>query len=151
MITLENQLLDISEIEKLALNFSKNLKVGDIIMMKGDLGSGKTTFARFLINNLYSLNQLTKPNSINSPTYPILITYELSSYDIYHYDFYRVRNFNEVEELDFFSNIGNSITIIEWPEILLKERFRYNHYLINLELHSENTRLINIKYINKLL
>ena len=119
--------------------------------MKGELGSGKTTFARFLINNLYSLNQLTKPNSINSPTYPILITYELSSYDIYHYDFYRVRNFNEVEELDFFSNIGNSITIIEWPEILLKERFRYNHYLINLELYSENTRLINIKYINKLL
>ena len=47
-------------------------------MMKGDLGSGKTTFARFTINNLYSLNQLTKPNSINSPTYPILITYELS-------------------------------------------------------------------------
>ena len=92
MITLENQLLDISEIEKLALNFSKNLKVGDIIMMKGELGSGKTTFARFLINNLYSLNQLTKPNSINSPTYPILITYELSSYDIYHYDFYRVKN-----------------------------------------------------------
>ena len=56
MITLENQLLDISEIEKLALNFSKNLKVGDIIMMKGELGSGKTTFARFLINNDRGIN-----------------------------------------------------------------------------------------------
>ena len=148
MITLENQLLDISEIEKLALNFSKNLKVGDIIMMKGELGSGKTTFARFLINNLYSLNQLTKPNSINSPTYPILITYELSSYDIYHYDFYRVRNFNEVEELDFFSNIGNSITIIEWPELLIELPFREKYYLINLQLHSETKRIISLKYIN---
>ena len=55
MLTLENQNLDISEIQTLALNLSKELKVGDVVLLKGDLGVGKTTFCRFLINNFYHL------------------------------------------------------------------------------------------------
>ena len=77
MLTLEDQILDISNIENLALKFSKRLKAGDILFLQGDLGSGKTTLARFLINNLYLLKNLPRPNSIKSPTYPILLTYNL--------------------------------------------------------------------------
>ena len=73
MLYLENQILDISETKSLALKFCKDLKVGDILMLKGELGVGKTTFSRFVINNLHTLNNLNKPNSINSPTYPIYI------------------------------------------------------------------------------
>ena len=73
-------------------------------MLRGDLGAGKTTFSRFLINNLYEFYDLVKPKSINSPTYPILLTYDLKNYEIYHYDFYRIKNINELEEIDFLLN-----------------------------------------------
>ena len=87
-----------------------------------------------------------KPILINSPTYPILLTYELSSYEIYHYDFYRIKNVKELEELDFFENIKNSITLIEWPELLIDLPFNQKYYLININIHSETKRVINIKY-----
>ena len=116
-------------------------------MLKGELGAGKTTFSRFIINNLHLLNNQSKPNIINSPTYPILLTYDLISYEIYHYDFYRIKNIKELEELDFFENIKNSITLIEWPELLINIPFEQKYYLINFYLHSESKRVINIKYI----
>ena len=146
MLTLEDQILDISNIENLALNFSKRLKAGDILLLQGDLGSGKTTLARFLINNLYLLKNLPRPNSIKSPTYPILLTYNLNDYEIYHYDLYRIKSIKELEQLDFFENFNNSITLIEWPEILIDQPFKQKHYLIRLDLYTESKRVINIKY-----
>tara|TARA_B100002051_G_scaffold267121_1_gene295175 strand:+ start:184 stop:630 length:447 start_codon:yes stop_codon:yes gene_type:complete len=146
LLNLKNQILDISETETLALRFCKYLKVGDVLLLKGELGVGKTTFSRFIINNLYFLNNFDKPSLINSPTYPILLTYDLGFYEIYHYDLYRIKNIRELEELDFFENIKNSITLIEWPEILIDLPFKQNHYLINLDLNSETKRKINIKY-----
>ena len=148
MLNLENQILDISEIESLALKLSNNLKVGDILFLKGELGSGKTTFSRFIINNLHVKKKILKPDSINSPTFPILLSYNLNSYEIHHYDFYRIKSLKEVEELDFFENFKNSISIIEWPEILINFPFKEKHYLINLGLYSETKRKINIKYFN---
>ena len=146
MVNLENQILDISELKTLALEISKSLKVGDILLLKGELGAGKTTFSRFIINNLYSLNNLIKPSSINSPTFPILITYNLNSYHIYHYDFYRIKNIKELEELDFFENTSESITLIEWPELLIESNFKQKYYLINLNLYSESKRIVKVKY-----
>ena len=148
MLNLESQILDISEIELLALKFTNNLKVGDILFLKGELGSGKTTFSRFIINNLHIKKNILKPDSINSPTFPVLITYNLNSYEIHHYDFYRVKSVNEVEELDFFENFKNSISIIEWPEILIDLPFKEKHYQINLGLYSATKRKINIQYFN---
>lgn len=146
MLKLENHILDISEVDSLALKISSSLKVGDILMLSGELGVGKTTLSRSIINNLFHLNKLDKPDSINSPTYPILLTYNLLLYDIYHYDFYRINNIQELEELNFFENIKNSITLIEWPNLLLNLPFKQKHYLINLDLYSEFKRVINIKF-----
>tara|TARA_B100001778_G_C18207679_1_gene458586 strand:- start:82 stop:528 length:447 start_codon:yes stop_codon:yes gene_type:complete len=146
LLILENQILDLSETESFALKFCKDLKVGDVLLLKGELGVGKTTFSRFIINNLHTLNKNKKPSSINSPTYPILLTYDLSAYEIYHYDFYRVKDRKELEELEFFENTEKSITLIEWPELLIDLPFKQKHYLINLDLYSETKRLINIKY-----
>ena len=144
---LRSQILDISEIQSFTLKICKNLKVGDVLMLKGDLGAGKTTFSRFVINNLYILKDLPKPKSIYSPTYPILFTYGLDDYEIYHYDFYRIKNIHEVEELDFFENLENSITLVEWPELLINLPFKKKYYLINFKLYSETKREINIQYI----
>ena len=146
MLNVENQVFNISEIESFALKFAKSLKVGDLLLFTGELGAGKTTFSRFLITSLFSLNSLPIPTSINSPSYPILLTYDLRSYEIYHYDFYRIKNITEIEELDFFENIHKTITLIEWPELLINLPFKENYYLIKLDILSETKRIINIKY-----
>ena len=146
MIVRKNQILDISELSLLTKEFCKDLKIGDLVMLTGELGSGKTTFSRFVIKNLYFLEKLKQPTIISSPTYPILLTYNLKSYEVYHYDLYRIKNIKELEELDFFANIKNSITLIEWPELLLESALIQKYYLVNLDLHSEKKRNINIKY-----
>ncbi len=146
MHKLTNHILDLREIEKLASNLSKDISAGDICLFKGELGAGKTTFVKLLINNLYVLNNLPKPASIASPTFPILITYDLNSLQIYHYDLYRIQNLKELEELDFFENLNNNITFIEWPEMLISLPLNKKHYLINLEMISETKRKINISF-----
>ena len=146
MHKLSNQILDLREIEKLATNLCKDISVGDICLFQGELGAGKTTFVRLLINNLYLLNNLPKPDSIASPTFPILNTYDLNSLQIYHYDLYRIQNLKELEELDFFENLNNNITFIEWPEMLISLPLNKKHYLINLEMISETKRKININF-----
>ena len=144
MQKLSNQILDLRELEKLSTNLCKDISVGDICLFQGELGAGKTTFVRLLINNLFVLNNLPKPSSIISPTFPILITYELNSLQIYHYDLYRVKSLKELEEVDFFENLNNNITFIEWPEMLISLPLNKNHYLINLDMISETKRKINI-------
>ena len=146
MQKLSNQILDLHELEKLSTNLSKEISVGDIYLFQGELGAGKTTFIRLLINNLFVLNNLPKPSSITSPTFPILITYELNSSQIYHYDLYRVKSLKELEELDFFENLNNNITFIEWPEMLISLPLNKNHYLINLDMISETKRKISISF-----
>ena len=84
MQKLSNQILDLRELEKLSTNLCKDISVGDIYLFQGELGAGKTTLVKLLINNLYLLNNLSKPASIASPTFPILITYDLNSSQIYH-------------------------------------------------------------------
>ena len=144
MHKLSNQILDLCELEKLASNLCKDISVGDSYLFQGELGAGKTTFVRSLINNLYALNNLPKPSSITSPTFPILITYELNSLQIYHYDLYRVKSLKELEELDFFENLSKSITFIEWPEMLISLPLNKKYHLINLDMISETKRKINI-------
>ncbi len=144
MHKLSNQILDLRELEKLTTNLSKDISSGDVYLFQGELGAGKTTFIRLLISNLYLLNNLPKPASIISPTYPILITYEIGSLQIYHYDLYRVKNLTELEELDFFENLNNNITFIEWPEMLINLPLNKKYYLINLDMISESKRKINI-------
>ena len=144
MQKLSNQILDLRELEKLSTNLCKDISVGDIYLFQGELGAGKTTFIRLLINNLFVLNNLPKPSSIASPTFPILITYELNSSQIYHYDLYRVKNLKELEELDFFENLKNNISFIEWPEMLISLPLNKKYYLINLDIISETKRKINI-------
>ena len=146
MHKLSNQILDLSELEKLASNLCNDICVGDIYLFQGELGAGKTTLVKLLINNLYLLNNLSKPASIASPTFPILITYDLNSSQIYHYDLYRIKNLKELEELDFFENLNNNITFIEWPEMLISLPLNKKYYLINLDIISETKRKINISF-----
>ena len=134
--------LDLKGLESFCEDVSLNLKLGDIICLFGELGSGKTTAVRNLINSIYKRNKLQKPISIKSPSFPILLTYEVNNFGIYHYDLYRILKKSDLSEINIFEELNNSITFIEWPEIILDMLKDYNFYSINLVIADEDTRII---------
>jgi len=136
--------LDLKGLESFCEDVSLNLKVGDIVCLFGELGSGKTTVARNLINSIYKRNKLEKPISIKSPSFPILLTYEVHNFEIYHYDLYRISKRSDLSEINIIEELNNSITFIEWPEIILDMLKDYNFYSLNLIIADEDTR--NIKH-----
>ena len=101
-------------------NLAQKANVGDVYLLDGDLGVGKTTFARLFINSLFEKYKIIRPASIKSPTFPIMISYLLKDYEIFHYDLYRINNKNELSEIGLFEFIEKNISIIEWPDIILK-------------------------------
>ena len=140
----ETLTLDLIGLEHFCEDVSQNIKIGDIICLFGELGSGKTTFTRNLIKSIYKRNKLEKPISIKSPSFPILLTYEVNDFEIYHYDLYRISKSNELAQINIFEKLHNSITLIEWPEIILDSLKDYNFYSLNLTIVNEDTR--NIKH-----
>ena len=136
--------LDLEGLKKFSEEVSFFLKEGDIICLSGDLGSGKTTFSRYLINSIYKNQNKELPNVIKSPSFPILLTYELNNFEIYHYDLYRVSKSSELINLNIFEELNNSITLFEWPELILNSLKNYNYFSINFDILDENTR--NLKH-----
>ena len=82
--------LNLKGLKKFCKDVSLYLKKGDIICLSGDLGSGKTTFSRYLINSIYQNQNKEPPNSIQSPSFPILITYFVGPLGIFVYWFVRI-------------------------------------------------------------
>ena len=132
--------LDLKGLKKFCKEISINLKKGDIICLSGDLGSGKTTFSRYLIKSIYQNQNKEPPNNIKSPSFPILLTYELNDFEIYHYDLYRVSKISDLIHLDIFEELNNSITLVEWPGTILDSLQNYNYFSINFDILDENTR-----------
>ena len=139
--------LDLKGLEKFCNKLSQNIKVGNLICLFGELGSGKTTFSRYLINSIYKNQNKPPPEFIKSPSFPILLTYELNNFEIYHYDLYRVSKSSELMELSILEELNNSITLIEWPEIILDSLKDYNYISINFDILDENKRNIKHNFI----
>lgn len=119
-------LKDLNETKKIARKFIKFLEQGDIVLLQGDLGSGKTTFSRFLINQLQSKNKLPM-SEVTSPTFNIVNYYEVkkNNLQVAHYDFYRIKKFKELENIGFLDQIQNFVSIIEWPNLIMKAIDQY--------------------------
>ena len=114
--------INISSEKKLgefAKNLSSKLKQGDILFLFGEMGVGKTTFVKFLINNmqLRSKKELTE---VTSPTFNIMNEYDLGVFIVKHYDLYRLNSSDELKNLNLFNN-DNEISLIEWPQIIKKK------------------------------
>ena len=135
--------LDLSGLEKFGEKVSQNLDHGNILCLFGELGSGKTTFARSVIRSIYKKQNSEAPHSIKSPSFPILITYEVNNIEIYHYDLYRISNTSELFELNIFENLENSITLIEWPEIILRELNSKKYFSVKFDIIDSFSRKIN--------
>ena len=143
----ETLTLDLKGLEDFCADLSHNLKIGDIICLFGELGSGKTTFSRYLINSIYKNQNKEPPKLITSPSFPILLTYELNNFEIYHYDLYRISKNSELVELNIFEELNNSITLVEWPETILDTLKNYNYFSFNFYIIDENKRNLKHNFI----
>ena len=107
----------IRKLEKIADKIKKILSPGDIVFLYGEIGVGKTTFARLLINSFENEKKLKK-SEVLSPTFNIVFEYEIKELTIKHFDLYRLKNNNDIKNIGLFENLEESITLIEWPELI---------------------------------
>jgi tRNA threonylcarbamoyladenosine biosynthesis protein TsaE len=132
--------------EELANKLLKKLKLGDVIFLYGEIGVGKTTFVRYLINGFQKENNI-KLTEVTSPTFNIINEYEINQTKINHYDLFRIKSVEETNNLGLFDNLSNSITLVEWPQII-KEKPKN---LIEFDFKYENDhqqRYVQIKGLN---
>ena len=120
----------------IAARFARNLRAGDIVFLKGDLGAGKTTFTKGLAQAFQ-----VKKTEVNSPTF-ILMNYYEGKLPIYHFDFYRINQELELSTMDLDEYIyGKGISVIEWPE-RLGEFAPKEFFEVCLDHQSEHQRMI---------
>tara|TARA_B100000674_G_scaffold397028_1_gene341819 strand:+ start:627 stop:1082 length:456 start_codon:yes stop_codon:yes gene_type:complete len=134
------------ETEDLATQFLKKLNPGDIVFLYGEMGVGKTTFVRYLINKLQKNDDL-KITEVTSPTFNLLNEYQFNKIKVNHYDLFRIKSINETKDLNLFENNNSLITLVEWPEIIEKKPIN----LIELIFKYENdhlSRSVQIKGLN---
>jgi tRNA threonylcarbamoyladenosine biosynthesis protein TsaE len=146
-IAIKNSIIDISSEEttkELANNFSNYLKGGEVIFLYGEMGVGKTTFVKYLINQLLIKKNL-QTTEVTSPTFNLLNEYEVDNLIIKHYDLFRLKNESEIKNLDLFDQNKNTITLIEWPELIEKENVKKTIDLVFNYENELNNRSVKIE------
>ena len=122
-IATKSSIINVSTEKKLrqfANNLSIKLKQGDTFFLFGEMGVGKTTLVKYLINNLQiQCNQ--NITEVTSPTFNIMNEYKIDDLLIKHYDLYRLKSPDELKGLNLFDESEKSVLLIEWPQIIKKE------------------------------
>ena len=126
------EIVDLEGLKNLAKELAKTLKGNEVIFLKGELGAGKTTFTRFLVEAL----KPKEGTAVRSPTFAVLNEYETEKGTVYHADLYRVRNF------DFTDYVGNGILLVEWADYLKDLK---PDIVLEFEVLDENRRKVKIK------
>ena len=122
-IAIKNDKADLSsekQTEELALKFLNKLKPGNKVFLYGEMGVGKTTFVRYLINGFQKKNKL-RLTEVTSPTFNLLSEYNINNLTIKHYDLYRLKNEREIDSLGLFEEEPDTIILVEWPEIIKRD------------------------------
>ena len=119
----------------------------DCIFLIGEIGVGKTTFTRSLIN-YFQKREGVEQTEVLSPTFNLLYEYDIKKIKVMHYDLYRVKNSKELSQLGIFNENIKSIKIIEWPQLIK------TNVTDKLELHlsyasNENERILILKGLGK--
>tara|TARA_B110000438_G_C15664242_1_gene585345 strand:+ start:292 stop:747 length:456 start_codon:yes stop_codon:yes gene_type:complete len=132
----------LDHLNSISKKISNKILNSDLILLYGEVGTGKTTFARSLINYL-QIKEDIQITDVLSPTYNLVYEYELKSMKIMHYDLYRLKNKTEIQQLGIFDNDQLTVKIIEWPELInkniidkieLKFEYAINEHERNLSL-----------------
>ena len=137
----------LEHLNQISKKILQKLENGDFIFLIGEIGVGKTTLTRNLINNLQNEKGLEE-TEVLSPTFNLLYEYEIRDLKIMHYDLYRIKKANELDHLGIFSENDKSIKIIEWPD-LIKTPLT-NKLEIHLEYgENDKERKMEINGVNK--
>ena len=137
----------LEHLNQISKKISQKLENGDCIFLIGEIGVGKTTLTRHLINNIQSQKRL-KETEVLSPTFNLLYEYEIKDLKIMHYDLYRIKKAEELEHLGIFSENEKTIKIVEWPD-LIKTPLT-NKLEVHLEYgKNDNERKMNIHGLGK--
>ena len=111
----------------------------NILLLKGNLGAGKTTFSQFLLKNMGSQDE------VSSPTYAIVNEYHTPKGNVFHFDLYRMKSADEVEDIGIHEYLDNAfLCIIEWPEVYEEELSHFPHHEMKIENNGEY-RVINFR------
>ena len=133
-----------TEMAALAKKIAAEAELGDVIALKGTLGAGKSFFAKNFINFL-----LEKEQEILSPTFNLVYSYDTKKGEVFHFDLYRLKNSEELENIGFFDALKSGISLIEWPEIAVD--FLPKNYLeIEIKIvdgTNEEAREVLLNYI----
>ena len=127
---------NLDQLRDLAEEFASNINVQDVIALYGDLGTGKTTFARYFINYLIKVD-------VGSPTFNLVNLYDTTKFIIWHFDLYRLDNIEQVYNLGIEDALIGGVTIIEWPKIV-ESVLPKNTINISIEDTGINSRLVTI-------
>ena len=134
--------------KSVAEKLSKLIKQGDFILLSGNLGVGKTTFIKHLINSLQKANK-QKISEVTSPTFNITNEYQIKKTLIKHYDLYRIKNKKELYNLGIQENLNDQITLVEWPKIIKKIKVKNSINLIFEYKKNYTERYLSIISKNK--
>ena len=142
-----------NDAKSVAEKFSKLVKQGDFILLSGNLGVGKTTFIKYLINSLQKANK-QKISEVTSPTFTVINEYQIKKILIKHYDLYRIKNKKELNNLGIDENLKDQITLVEWPETVKKIKIKNSINLIFEYKKNYTERYLSIisknrKYLNE--
>lgn len=107
----------LDQLNQISLKIIKKIKKQDCLLLFGEIGVGKTTLTRAIINNIQKKNKQSE-TEVLSPTFNLVYEYEINPLKIMHYDLYRLKSDKEVQQLDIFGQEINSIKIIEWAKII---------------------------------
>ena len=127
-----------TQMQELAATIASQAKTGDLFGLKGTLGAGKSFFASSFINAL-----MDKKITVLSPTFNLLYSYQTPKILVHHFDLYRLKTSEELENIGFFDCLRNGICLIEWPEIA-QEFLPKNYTEINIEIKNEGERIVTI-------
>ena len=130
--------------KELAKGFTNYLKGGEFIFLFGEMGVGKTTFVKYLINEYQKINNLAQ-TEITSPTFSLLNEYQVKDIRIKHYDLFRINRKEDINNLDIFEKDNKLITLIEWPHLIAdKQDIKFVNLTFNY-LNQLNDRTVDIK------
>ena len=139
----------LSELTILINKISKKLKIGNVIYLKGDLGSGKTAIAKILIQNLFKRYKKKRP-IVTSPTFNIVQYYLVNKQMIIaHYDLYRLKKSSDINNIGLYDLEDKMISIFEWPE-LIKNKHKNRIQIKLIYTKKDNDRNVSIKYFGSI-
>ncbi|WP_456464095.1 tRNA (adenosine(37)-N6)-threonylcarbamoyltransferase complex ATPase subunit type 1 TsaE [Persephonella sp.] len=127
----------LDQLKSFALDLSKCLEGKEIILLKGDLAAGKTTFTRFLVSAIDPESE----DQVSSPTFSVMNEYETSRFPVYHIDLYRVKDF------DFSDVLGHGLVVVEWAD-KITNLGNYPVVFIDIDIVDENERIFKVETKN---